>query len=119
MALGKQGRYTPLATVAGAPELNSVFISGLQALQSQVQHPFEQVAAFFLFGALQQFFFDGNKRTPRFMMNGILMSAGIDAISVPAAKAQEFHGNMIRFYLMKDATVMMAFLAGCHPDGMV
>ncbi|TAM89993.1 MAG: hypothetical protein EPN41_02600 [Candidimonas sp.] len=28
---------------------------------------------------------DGNKRTLRFMMNGALMSHGIDAISVPAA----------------------------------
>jgi hypothetical protein len=50
------------------------------------------------------------------MMNGILMSAGIDAISVPAAKAQEFNENMVRFYLEKDATEMMAFLVDCHPD---
>ena len=85
-------------------------------LESDVQQPFEKAAAFFLFGALQQFFFDGNKRTSRFMMNGILMSAGIDAISVPAAKAQEFNENMVRFYLSKDATEMMAFLVDCHPD---
>ena len=116
VGLGEHGRYTPLATVAGAPELNLVFASGLQALQSEVQMPFEKAAAFFLFGALQQFFFDGNKRTSRFMMNGILMTAGIDAISVPAAKAQEFNENMVRFYLEKDATEMMAFLVDCHPD---
>ena len=24
--------------------------------------------------------------------------------------------KMVRFYLSKDATEMMAFLAGCHPD---
>ncbi|MDW5418121.1 Fic family protein [Iodobacter sp. CM08] len=116
VGLGEQGRYTPLATVAGAPELNRVFASGLQALQSDVQQPFEKAAAFFLFGALQQFFFDGNKRTSRFMMNGILMSAGIDAVSVPAAKAQEFNENMVRFYMEKDATEMMSFLVNCHPD---
>jgi hypothetical protein len=63
--------------------------------------PFERATAFFLFGALQQFFFDGNKRTSRFMMNGVLMSHGIDAISVPAAKAQEFNEKMVRFYLSK------------------
>ena len=97
-------------------ELNRVFAGGLQALQSDVQQPFEKAAAFFLFGALQQFFFDGNKRTSRCMMNGILMSAGIDAISVPAAKAQEFNESMVRFYLDKDATEMMAFLINCHPD---
>lgn len=116
VGLGEHGRHAPLATVAGAPELNRVFASGLQAIQSEVRQPFEKAAAFFMFGALQQFFFDGNKRTSRFMMNGILMSAGIDAISLPAAKAQEFNEKMIRFYLEKDATEMMAFLVDCHPD---
>jgi hypothetical protein len=98
----------------GAPELNRVFSEGVTALQEC--EPFERATAFFLFGALQQFFFDGNKRTSRFMMNGVLMSHGIDAISVPAARAQEFNEKMVRFYLSKDATEMMAFLAGCHPD---
>lgn len=116
VGLGEQGRYTPLATVAGAPELNRVFAAGLQVLERDVPQPFERAAAFFLFGALQQFFFDGNKRTSRFMMNGILMTAGIDAISVPAVKAQEFNENMVRFYLEKDATEMMTFLFHCHPD---
>lgn len=116
VALGEHGRHTPLATTPGAPELNRVFTIGLQALHCEVRRPFEKAAAFFLFGALQQFFFDGNKRTSRFMMNGILMSAGIDAISIPAARAQEFDENMVRFYLKKDATEMMTFLVECHPD---
>lgn len=119
VGLGEHGRHTPMATVAGAPELNRVFAAGLQALQADTQHPFERAAAFFLFGALQQFFFDGNKRTSRFMMNGVLMSAGIDAISVPAAKAQEFNEKMVRFYLSKNATEMMDFLLDCHPDAEV
>ena len=55
-------------------------------------------------------------RTSRFVMNGILMSAGIDAISVPAAKAQQFNEKMVRFSLEKDATEMMDFLVGCHPE---
>lgn len=114
VGLGEYNRYTPLPTVAGAPELNRVFKKGLAALD--VCEPFEKGAAFFLFGALQQFFFDGNKRTSRFMMNGSLMSNGIDAISVPAAKAQAFNEKMVRFYLTKDATEMMAFLVNCHPE---
>ena len=48
------------------------------------------------------------------MMNGILMSAGIDAISVPAAKVQEFNEKMVMFYLSKDATEMMEFMVGCY-----
>ncbi len=115
VGLGQRGRYTPLPTVPGAPKLNQIFEEGLTALDTCA--PFEKGLAFFLFGALQQFFFDGNKRTARFMMNGILMSAGIDAISVPAAKAQEFNEKMVEFYLTKDATEMMAFLVNCHPDG--
>lgn len=116
VGLGEHGRHTPLATIAGAPELNRVFACGLKALDEEVLQPFERATAFFLFGALQQFFFDGNKRTSRFMMNGVLMAAGIDAISVPAAKAQEFNEKMVRFYLGKDATEMMTFLVDCHPD---
>ena len=114
VALGEHGRYRPLPTVPGAFELDRVFQGGVSALDAFP--PFEKGLAFFLFGALQQFFFDGNKRTSRFMMNGILMSAGIDAISVPAARAQEFNSKMVRFYLTKDATEMMQFLVECHPD---
>ncbi len=116
VALGERGRYTPIATIAGAPKLNEVFNSGVLALNHNVTSVFEKASAFFLFGALQQFFFDGNKRTSRFMMNGILMSHGIEAISVPAAKAQEFNEQMAQFYGTKDATNMFAFLVECHPD---
>ncbi len=114
VGLGEQGSYTPLATLPGAPVLNRVFTEGVAALRAC--EPFERAIAFFLFGALQQFFFDGNKRTSRLMMNGVLLSHGIDAISVPAVKAQAFNEKMVRFHLSKDATEMMAFLAGCHPD---
>ncbi|MCW5220535.1 Fic family protein [Verminephrobacter aporrectodeae] len=114
VGLGEQGRHTPLPTVPGAPELNRIFQQGINALEAC--QAFEKGAAFFLFGALQQFFFDGNKRSSRFMMNGVLMSHGIDAISVPAAKAHAFNEKMVRFYLGKDATEMMQFLVDCHPE---
>lgn len=116
VSLGEKGRHTPVPTKAGAPELNRVFADGIAAIQNDIQTPFERALVFSMFGALQQFFFDGNKRTSRLMMNGILMSAGIDAISIPAARAQEFNESMVRFYLEKDATEMMAFMVSCHPD---
>lgn len=115
VGLGEAGRYTPLPTSPGAPVLNRVFAEGVAVL-NELPSAFEKGLAFFLFGALQRFFFDGNKRTSRFMMNGILMSAGIDAISVPAARAQDFNEKMVRFYLNRDATEMMTFLLECHPD---
>jgi hypothetical protein len=115
VALGEAGRHTPLPTLPGAPELNRVFAAGTRVLTDQVSNAFERACAFFLFGALQQFFFDGNKRTSRFMMNGVLMSNGIDAISVPAQRAGDFNEKMVRFYLSKDGSEMMAFLLECHP----
>ena len=81
VALGERGRFTPLATERGAVRLNEVFANGIRSLEQDVSNPFERATAFFLFGSLQQFFFDGNKRTSRFMMNGVLMSEGIDDIS--------------------------------------
>ena len=114
VGLGALGRHTPLPTIAGAPELNRVFQSGLKFLGGCP--PFERGLAFFLFGALQQFFFDGNKRTSRLMMNGVLLSNGIDAISIPAAKAKEFNEKMVQFYLTKEASEMIGFLIACHPD---
>lgn len=114
VGLGEAGYHTPIATTPGAPQLNKVFHDGVSSLDACA--PFERALAFFLFGALQQFFFDGNKRTSRFMMNGVLMSNGIDAISVPAGKAQAFNEKMVRFYQTKDGTEMMEFLVSCHPD---
>lgn len=107
--------YWPELTEAGAANLNRIFNEGVEALESEVSDLRERGMAFFLFGALQQFYFDGNKRTSRFMMNGVLMSHGFDAISVPAKRAQEFNENMVRFYLGKDATEMMRFLIDCQP----
>jgi hypothetical protein len=115
VALGERGRFTPLHTEPGAIQLNRVFSEGLRSLAQNVSNPFERALAFHFFGALQQFFFDGNKRTSRFMMNGILMSEGIDAVSIPAVRAQEFNSKMVDFYLTRNATEMMGFLVDCHP----
>lgn len=116
VALGDRGRYTPLPTERGAGPLNDTFANGIRVLQESVANPFERAAGFFLFGSLQQFFFDGNKRTSRFMMNGVLMSEGIDAISIPAVRANEFNSRMVDFYVTRDATQMMAFVLECHPE---
>lgn len=116
VALGERGRYTPPPTEPGAQQLNAIFSKGVAALQENVPNPFERATAFFLFGSLQQFFFDGNKRTSRFMMNGALMMQGIDAISIPAMRAAEFNSKMVEFYTTRDATQMIGFVLECHPE---
>jgi hypothetical protein len=65
---------------------------------------------------LQQLFFRSNPRTSRFMMNGVLVSNGTDASSVPAAKGRGFNGKMVRFCILKEGSAMMAFLLACHAD---
>ena len=72
--------------------------------------------ATFLFTARNQPFWDGNKRTGRLMMNGELLAAGHDAITVPAKARQEFNTKMVRFYNTADASEMVAFLARCSLD---
>lgn len=114
VALGEFGAYYPVKTEAGAPVLNRVFTEGLQLLKALPV--FERALTFFLFGALQQFYFDGNKRSSRIMMCGELLSNGIAAISIHANKKEEFNEKMRDFYISKNATTMMDFILNCHPD---
>lgn len=113
---------TGSVTIAGTdyrpppPEsLSGLYDAGIAAL-GRVPNVCERAIATFLFGALHQFFYDGNRRTSRLMMNGILLSAGEDGISVPARRQLEFNEAMIRFYDSRDGTEMMRFMSGCSLD---
>lgn len=110
VSLGTNPPHIPLTTLNQTPELNRVFLERIEVLQTSIDAPRERGMAFFLLGAYQQFYFDRNKRTTRFMMNGTLMSHVIDAISVPATRTEEFNQKMVQFYLSRDATCMMNFL---------
>lgn len=67
----------------------------------------------FLFMARTQFFFDVNKRMGRFMMNGVLLSAGYPAINLPAKRKLEFNELMLDFYASGDEEPMNAFMRSC------
>ena len=92
-----------------ATELDAIFKMGVDFL-GQLDNPIEKGILAFLFGAMNQFFWDGNKRTSRLLMNGILMSAGHDAITIPAKQRLEFNTKMLRFYDSLDGTEMAYFL---------
>ena len=98
-----------------AEELDDIFNEGCEYING-IQNPLEKAMAFFLFGSINQFFFDVNKRTSRLMMNGALLSAGYDVMNIPAKRQLEFNEKMVRFYDSKDGTEMMAFLASCSLD---
>ena len=115
---------TGSVTIAGTdhrpppPEaLSELYAAGIDTLRRR-SNVYERAIGTFLFGALHQFFYDGNKRAARLMMNGVLLSAGEDAITVPARRRLEFNEAMIRFYDTLDGTEMMRFMAECSlaPD---
>ncbi|MCY9827734.1 Fic family protein [Vibrio chagasii] len=74
---------------------------------------YDRAIAAFLQMARNQFFWDVNKRTGRFMMNGILLSKGYPIINVPAKRQQEFNTLMLDFYTTNDIQPMNQFLRSC------
>ena len=98
-----------------AEKLQQICQEGAAALRAITDTQLRAMATF-LFTARNQLFWDGNKRTGRLMMNGELLAAGRDAITVPAKARQEFNTKMVRFYNSADASEMVAFLARCSLD---
>lgn len=85
----------------------------LQDLLQQQDDIYDQAITAFLQMARAQFFWDVNKRTGRFMMNGILLAAGFPIINVPARRQQEFNELMMDFYSTNDMAAMNQFLRSC------
>lgn len=112
--LGERGTHFPPHTEPGGTNLRGLHALGLSALE-QCDVPFEKATAYFLFAADNQFYFDGNKRTARAMMNGVLLAAGAHAVLVPAQARDEFNATMRDFYADRDATAAMELLASCGP----
>jgi len=63
-----------------------------------------------------QFFFDGNKRTARMMMSGILLAHGLPMINVPAKRKLEFNQTMIKYYDSEDFDSLFNFMYSCIPN---
>lgn len=113
--LGGQGEFQATGSDGGGEELRREFDAAIRYLETADLHPAERAIAYFGIGTFHQFFFDGNKRTSRLMMNGWLMSQGYDAISIPAARRLELNQHLITLYTSKDATELMRFIVDCRP----
>lgn len=92
-----------------AEELDEVFNESIKEIE-KIENPLLQGFVFFLLGSLNQFFFDGNKRTSRLMLNGILLKNGYPIFNLLAKDKLEFNEKMIEFYDTKDGTNLMDFL---------
>lgn len=97
----------------GANDLKTLFKNGIETIK-QIQHPVERALVYFCYGSINQFFYDGNKRTSRWTMNGILMSNGYNYLTVPGNKKGEFNRIMVGFYDNKDASEIIKFMTECY-----
>ncbi|TET86950.1 MAG: cell filamentation protein Fic [Sulfurovum sp.] len=81
-----------------ANELDTVFEKGIAEI-GKIAHTVIRAINYFLFGAKCQFFYDGNKRTSRLMMNGILLSeGGYPILNIKVKDKLAFNQQMIAFY---------------------
>ena len=85
----------------------------IEALVNAQHDIYDRAMTAFLQLARNQFFWDVNKRTGRFMMNGILLSCGYPIINVPAKRQQEFNTLMLDFYSSNKMEKMKLFLRSC------
>lgn len=79
----------------------------------RINHAGERALGYYAFATRRQFYFDGNKRTARLMMNGALVSAGIAAVDLPVSRASEFHQALDVLFLTDDATRLLHFISSC------
>ncbi len=92
-----------------ANELDEIFEQGREEI-GQITHTIVRAITYFLFGAKCQFFFDGNKRTSRLVMNGILLDNGYPILNIKAKDKLEFNKQMIAFYDGEDIGQSIEYL---------
>ena len=78
-------------------ELESIYRSN-GVLLFQIHHPVIQALCCFLLNAKSQYFYDGNKRTARLMMNGVLLSHGYPMLNIKAKDKLAFNTKMVEYY---------------------
>ena len=90
-------------------ELENIFDSEINLILGDF-NPVEQAIRLFLWGALNQFYWDGNKRTARIMANGILINSGLGVFNIKTCDILEFNTLMIEFYETRLADSIVKFL---------
>lgn len=101
-----------------AGKLNDLF-NDMTERACKIIDVYDQAIFYFLTMARCQFFYDVNKRMGRFVMNGILLSAGYPAINLPARRQLEFNQLMLSFYESGDRKHMNTFLRSCLDERII
>ena len=108
----RTGRVTIGGTEHMPPEpdkLPGVFEEGLKDIRG-IENPVTRALVFFGFGSINQFFWDGNKRTSRLMDNGVLIENGYPVLNIKAEDKLEFNREMIKFYDSGDYNTLLSWL---------
>jgi Fic family protein len=92
-----------------AENLEQIFNNGVKEILA-VESPIISAICYFLFGAISQFFWDGNKRTSRLVMNGILISNGYPILNIKAKDSLEFNKKMLGFYDTQSLSEVLPYL---------
>lgn len=92
-----------------ARELAGIFERGEKTL-NEIEDVFLRAFLVFLWGSLNQFFHDGNKRTSRFLANGTLLMAGYPPLMIQAKDQLKYNQIMTRFYDTQDGTEALNWL---------
>lgn len=93
-----------------ADELENIFKSELPKLIERCKSKTELAFEIFLWGALNQFYYDGNKRTSRLVSNMILISNGQGIFNIKAKNRLQFNTLMVEFYNTREADNIFEFL---------
>ncbi len=96
-------------------DLPFVFAQG-EAVINAESDPIFRAFLVFLWGSLNQFFYDGNKRTSRFLAIGTLLTAGYPPLLILAKDQLIYNQVMTRFYDSQDATEALEWLYGYYFD---
>lgn len=92
-----------------AEELELVFNTDLPKIIERCKTNTDLAFQIFLWGALNQFYYDGNKRTSRLVANCILLSAGQGILNVKVKDRLTFNTLMLEFYNTKKADNIVEF----------
>lgn len=90
--------------------LDEIFSKNIEKLQ-KIKHPINRAITYFLLGARNQYFYDGNKRTSRLMMNGELLSSGHPLLNIKVKDQLEFNKTMIEYYDTNDTLKALEYLS--------
>lgn len=90
-------------------ELEDIFNTELPQIIDRCKTKTDLAFEIFLWGALNQFYYDGNKRTSRLVCNYVLLSNGQGVLNVKAKDKLEFNTLMLEFYNTRKADNIVEF----------